>query len=104
MARNKYRRQPWKKQQKTVHNQHKPFNPGKYGKLWASMNWECEWGRTPQGDAHGPVIGKLCIGGQQFELTWTECNRLIETLTDAKHQHKVGTSMGFERGHGTYRG
>ena len=54
---------------KTVHNQHKPFNPKKYGELWASIGFQHDWDRTPQGDANGPVIGKLVLGSFVYLFT-----------------------------------
>ncbi len=87
-------RQQWKKENKTIHNQNKVFNPKQYGDVWGSINFNHEWGRTPQGDAKGPVIGKLVIGNQSHELTFTETNKIIETLRDAQHRYNVGTRLG----------
>ena len=96
MAKSRYARsrQHWKKERKTVHNQNKPFNPGKYGKVWGAIEFAHDWGRQPEGDANGPVIGKLKIGNQSVELTFTETNRIIETLRDAQHAHNVGVRLG----------
>jgi len=70
------------------------FNPSKYGKVWSTISFEHMWNRVPVGEAKQPVIGKICIAGKQIELTFTECNKLIETLEDAKYSHNVGTRMG----------
>ncbi len=79
---------------KTVHNQHKPFNPKKYGELWASIGFRHDWDRTPQGDANGTVIGKLVLGSKEVELTFSETNKIIETLRDAQHRYNVGVRLG----------
>ena len=101
----KFRRSGTGNQLPIKHNQKKPFNPGKYGKLWGGIEWDCEWGRQPVGDATGPVIGKLHIGGKQFELTWTECTKIIQTLADAQRQAKVGRSLGYgSKMDGTWKG
>jgi hypothetical protein len=70
------------------------FNPAKYGKVWNTMSFEHMWNRVPVGEAKQPVIGKLLIGGKVVELTFTECNKLIETLEDAKYSYNVGTRLG----------
>ena len=70
------------------------FNPAKYGKVWNTMSFEHMWNRVPVGEAKQPVIGKLLIGGRMVEMTFTECNRLIEVLEDAKQTHNIGTRMG----------
>jgi len=88
-------RQSWKQTtKKTIHNQHKPFNPGKYGKHWGSIRFEHIWDKIPMGDASGPVIGAIHIGGNRVELTFSETNRIIETLRDAQHAHNVGVRLG----------
>ena len=94
MAYKRNRRKPWQQAKKTIHNQHKPFNPGKYGKVWASIGFAHDWNRTPEGDANGPVIGKLVIDKMEVELTFSETNRLIETLRDAQHRYNVGVRLG----------
>ena len=81
MAKSRYARsrQHWKKERKTVHNQNKPFNPGKYGKVWGAIEFAHDWGRQPEGDANGPVIGKLKIGNQTktiCHLLWW-CNLVL---------------------------
>jgi hypothetical protein len=95
MAYKRKRKYAWQKQaKKTVHNQNKPFNPGRYGKVWGSIRFEHTWGRQPEGDANGPVIGKLVIGNSAHELTFSETNRIIDELRDAQHAHNVGVRLG----------
>ena len=84
---------------KTVHNQNKPFNPGRYGQVWGSIRFEHDWDRVPMGDANGPVIGKIFIGDKSHELTFSETNRIIETLRDAQHAHNVGVRLGRTNSH-----
>ena len=41
------------------HNQKKPFNPKKYGKLWGSISTTLAKGskaKNPQGEANQPII------------------------------------------------
>ena len=77
------------------HNQKKPFNPEKYGQLWAGIDFQCIHNASPIGQAKGPVIGELSLGGKKFKLTWTECNKLIETLEDAKYKYNIGKRLGM---------
>ena len=76
------------------HNQKKPFNPGRYGKVWNTIRFEHDWDRVPMGDAKQPVIGKLCLDGKSIELTFTETNKIIDILRDAQHSHNVGVRLG----------
>ena len=78
-----------------VHNQRKPFNPRKYGRLWGSLDFDLNLDAHPVGEANGPVIGALRVGGKKFDLTWTECNRIIETLSDAKYRFNIGKRLGM---------
>tara|TARA_R100000315_G_C5222162_1_gene133819 strand:+ start:978 stop:1316 length:339 start_codon:yes stop_codon:yes gene_type:complete len=95
MAYKRKRKYAWQKQaKKTIHNQHKPFNPGRYGKVWGSIEFLHTWGRQPEGDSNGPVIGKLRIGGKDVELTFSETNKIMETLRDAQHVYNVGVRLG----------
>ncbi len=70
------------------------FNPSKFGPTWASIFWKGKPGLTPMGDANQPVIGALNIGGKEFDLTFSECNKLIETLVDAKETARVSKRLG----------
>ena len=70
------------------------FNPSKFGSTWASIYWKAKPGLTPQGDANQPVIGTLNIGGKQHDLTFSECNKIIETLHDAKEASKISVRLG----------
>lgn len=100
MAYNRKQKHSWQKEpKKTVHNQHKPFNPGRYGKVWSTLRFEHDWGRQPEGDATTPIIGKVFIGDKYHELTFSETNRLIDTLKDAQAAHNVGVRMGRTNQH-----
>ena len=73
------------------------FNPSKFGKTWASIYWKGKPGLTPQGEANQPVIGTLNIGGKGFDLTFSECNKLIETLIDAKEAARTSKRLDMDR-------
>lgn len=83
----------FKKNRKTIHNQNKPFNPNKYGKVWSSIKFDHNWNTSANTDTPS-TIGTLQIGGKSVDLTFSEINKLMETLTDAKHVYKVGTRLG----------
>ena len=70
------------------------FNPSKFGPTWASIFWKSKPGLSPMGEANQPVVGSLNIGGKQFDLTFSECNKLIETLIDAKESARVSKRLG----------
>lgn len=87
------------------HNQKKPFEPGKYGKNWASIEFELAHGVVAVPPAKQPIIGYLKIAGQKIGITFSEANKIAETLRDGKHAFNVARSLGMtERGYGTYRG
>ena len=92
----------------TVHNQKKPFNPQKYGKVWGSIDFEMAHGTkamNPVPPSTQPIMGTLVIGGKRVEITFSEANRIIETLQDSQYRFNVAKKMGMlEAGHGTYRG
>ncbi len=73
------------------------FNPSKFGPAWASIFWKGKPGLTPQGEANQPVIGSLNIGGREFDLTFSECNKLIETIIDAKEAARTSKRLGMDR-------
>ena len=77
------------------HHSKKPFNPEKYGKLWGGIEFDLELNANPVGNAKGPIIGSLKIGGKSFQLTWTECNKIIETLEDSKYKYNIGKRLGM---------
>tara|TARA_R100001443_G_scaffold108590_1_gene119119 strand:- start:1789 stop:2115 length:327 start_codon:yes stop_codon:yes gene_type:complete len=90
------------------HNQKKPFNPNKYGKLWSTISSKLMKGakaKNPQGEANQPLICTLNIGNSKFELTHSECNRLIEEVQDAQSTYRKALRMGMlEHNSGTWEG
>mgnify|MGYP006954771462 FL=1 len=40
-------------------------------------------------------IGDLLVGGKKVELTWSECNKIITTLEDAKTSHQRKIQLGL---------
>jgi len=40
-------------------------------------------------------IGDLLVGGKRVELTWSECNKIITTLEDAKTSHQRKIQLGL---------
>ena len=84
------------------------FNPNKYGKLWSTVDCELMQGtkaKIPQGDANQPLIGTFIIGGKRFELTYSETNRVIETMLDMQNVYKKAQRLGMlDTGTGTWRG
>ncbi len=79
----------------TKHNQKKPFTPEKYGKLWTGIDFKLTDSEVIIPPATQTTVGKLLIGGSQFDITFTEANKIIETLTDAKHIFNVASRMGM---------
>ena len=73
------------------------FNPAKFGSTWASIFWKGKPGLSPQGDANQPVIVSINISGKEFDLTFSECNKLIETLIDAKEAARTSKRLGMDR-------
>ena len=90
------------------HNQKKPFNPNKFGKIWNTIGTELMKGpkaKNPQGEANQPIICTLKIDGKRFEMTHSETNRLIEELYDAQSTYRKASRIGMlDSGTGTYRG
>ena len=70
------------------------FNPSKFGANWASIYWKAKPGLAPMGDANQPVIGTLNIAGKEIDLTFSETNKLIETLLDGQQASKVSRRLG----------
>ena len=86
----------------TFHNQKKPFDPTRYGKLWGSITFELLDEPAFQEKGKQPVIGTLNIGGKKHEITWAETNRIIEQLYDGQHRHNVAKRLGMlDKGSGT---
>jgi len=86
----------------THHNQKKPFDPTRYGKLWGGITFEL-LPEPPYVEAgKQPVIGALCIDNKKHAVTWTETNRIIEQLLDGQHRHNVAKRLGMlDKGSGT---
>ena len=86
----------------------KQFNPNKYGKLWSTIVCELMKGakaKVPQADTDQPLIGTLVIDGKRFELTFSETNRLRETMLDMQNMYKKAKRLGMlDEGTGTWRG
>ncbi len=94
----KYNKKPWKgshQVKKTIHNQHKPFNAEKYGKLWSGIEFRMTDNENIIPPATQTTMGFLLIGGKRHEITFTEANRIIDTLNDAKHTFNVSSRLGM---------
>ena len=88
----------------TIHNQKKQFNPNKYGKLWSGIGLELADKPAFVEKDTQPIMGYLKIDNKKIGITWSESNRIIETLLDSQHRHKVAQRLGMlEKGHGTPR-
>ena len=84
------------------HNQKKPFNPGRYGKIWNTIGFKLRYGnQTPMGDANQPTMGYLLIDGQKHEVTWTEANKIAEAMHALKDVYAKAKRMGMieDKGH-----
>tara|TARA_R100000008_G_C3542041_1_gene145332 strand:- start:451 stop:798 length:348 start_codon:yes stop_codon:yes gene_type:complete len=76
------------------HNQKKPFNPKRYGELWNTIHFDLRYGnQTPLGDCTQPTMGWIHIGGKRFEITWTEANKIMETLNDMQNVYAKAKRM-----------
>jgi hypothetical protein len=79
-----------------IHNQKRPFNPQRYGKIWNTIHYDLRYGnQTPVGDATAPTMGWICIDGKKHEVTWTEANKLIDTLNDMQNVYAKAKRMGI---------
>jgi predicted DNA-binding protein (UPF0278 family) len=90
------------------HNQKKPFNPNKFGKLWSTISTTLMKGvkaKQPQGEANQPLICTLNIDGKKFEMTHSETNRLIEELNEAQSTYRKALRLGMlDANSGTWEG
>ncbi len=80
------------------HNQKKPFNPNKFGKLWRTIETKLMKGvkaKQPQGEATQPIICTLHIGSKRFEMTHSETNKMIEAMADAQDVYKKALRLGM---------
>ena len=84
------------------------FDPAKYGKNWGNIDFKLAKGnkaKNPVAPATQPVIGSLCIAGEEIEITFSEANKIMEILHEAKHQYNVAKRIGMlDAGTGTYHG
>jgi len=84
------------------------FNPGKYGKNWADIEFQLMTGSKAKNaisPATQPIIGTLVVGGKRVELTFTETNKIISELVEGQQAHNTAKRLGgLESGMGTYRG
>ena len=88
----------------TIHNQKKQFNPNKYGKLWSGINFELADTQAYIEKDTQPLMGYLIIDNKKIGITWSESNRIIETLLDGQHRHNVAQRLGMlNKGEGTPR-
>jgi hypothetical protein len=74
------------------------FEPQRFGKHWGTINFKLAKGRkamVPTEPSNQPLIGSLCIAGQEIEITFSEANKIMETLNEAKHQYNVAKRMGM---------
>jgi hypothetical protein len=69
----------------------------KLGKVYWSIDFEMNDGLTEKDfrEAEQPIIGELLIGDKKIPLTFSECNRIMETLHDAKHTHHQIYKLGL---------
>ncbi len=78
------------------HHSKKPFNPGRYGKLWNTIGFKVRYGnQKPIGDATQPTMGYLLIDGKKYEVTWTEANKVMEAMTALKDVYAKAKRMGM---------
>tara|TARA_R110000764_G_scaffold46550_1_gene104402 strand:+ start:5223 stop:5549 length:327 start_codon:yes stop_codon:yes gene_type:complete len=73
------------------------LEPARFGKHWSTIDFKLAKGRkalVPTEPANQPLIGSLCIAGREIEITFSEANRIMETLNDAKHQYNVAKRIG----------
>ena len=63
-------------------------NSKNYGKYWNSINFELAKGtKAIEGSRDTvPTMGTLTLGNYNIELTTSEVSRLIDELSQAKHQ------------------
>jgi len=81
-----------------IHNKGKQRHPDRLGKLWKTIGTKLMKGskaKYPKGDVNQPLICILNIDGQKFELTYSETNRIIETMSDAQTTYKKAVRLGM---------
>jgi len=90
------------------HNQRTPFEPGRLGPNWGSITFEQSYGSKAMNavaPCNQPLIGTLIIGKVRVDITFSEANKIIETLQDSQYRFNVAKKMGMlESGHEPYRG
>ena len=84
---------------------HSKFDPKRFGKHWGTIDFKLAKGRKAKvaiEPANQPLIGSLCIAGKEIEITFSEANKIMETLNDVKHQYNVAKRIGMlDAGTGT---
>jgi len=82
--------------QPAVHNQKKPFNPKRYGKLWSTIHYDLRHGnQNPVGECTQPTMGWIHIDGKKHEVTWSEANKIMETLRDLQDVYTKAKRLGI---------
>jgi len=74
------------------------LDPARFGKHWSTIDFKIAKGRkalVATEPANQPLMGSLCIAGREIEITFSEANRIMETLNEAKHAYNVSKRMGM---------
>ena len=78
----------------THHKDRKKFES--MGKNYNSIDFEMSENlRLDNYKERSNPIGDLVVGGKRVELTWSECNKIITTLEDAKSTHHRKIQLGL---------
>jgi hypothetical protein len=68
----------------------------KLGKNYSSINFEISNSITETNVKNrSTIIGSLIVGNQQIELTYSECNRVMEMLSDAQTTVRQKQKLGM---------
>jgi hypothetical protein len=67
----------------------------RYGNLWGRIDFSPKAGVRGDGKDgyNNKTIGELTIGNHKVTLTWTECTKIVETLSAGKQAYKIGKSL-----------
>jgi len=71
----------------------------KYGNLWNQIDFQIKEGMRGDGKDgyNNTTIGELIIGSTRIPLTWTECTKISDVISDAKHGYKTAKSLGMHK-------